>query len=288
MTGFARTEGAFEAWTWAVEARSVNGRGLEVRYRGPPGFDGLERLLREAAQARFHRGQINVTVQATRAAGVAGGVRVNLEVLERYIAISETFVAEGRVAPPALDGLLALRGVIEQGEDDDSAGQPALEAAVAASALAALNGLKLAREAEGEAVQGLLSGFLGEIEALCGAARGEAGTQPDLIKERFTRRMAELIGEGADEDRIVQEAAVMAVRADVREELDRLASHIATGRNLLSGERAAGRRLDFLTQELLREANTLCAKSASTALTAIGLDLKAEIDRFREQAQNVE
>ena len=135
---------------------------------------------------------------------------------------------------------------------------------------------------------GLLAGFLDRIEALVAEAEAVAGEQPGLVKERFARRMAELLGEGAAEDRIVQEAAAMAVKADVREELDRLTGHLAAARQLISGDGAVGRRLDFLTQEFMREANTLCSKSASSALTSRGLDLKAVIDQFREQVQNVE
>jgi len=288
MTGFCRRDGAAGAWTWAVETRSVNGRGLDVRFKGPPGFDALERVARAAAQARFQRGQVSVNVQARRAES-AGAARVNVEALERYLTLCEPFVAAGRAAAPRMDGLLALRGVVEAGdEDDDPEVHAAIQAEMAASLNAALDGLAVARREEGAALIGLLLGFLESIEALVGAAEREAGAQPGLIKERFEQRLTELVGEAASAERIVQEAAAMAVKADVREELDRLASHIAAGRALLAGEAAAGRRLDFLTQELMREAGTLCAKSASTALTAIGLELKAVIDQFREQVQNVE
>ncbi len=288
MTGFCRREGAVGAWAWAVEARSVNGRGLEVRFKGPPGFDALERLSREAAQARFQRGQVGVNLQARRTE-TAGAARVNAEALERYVTLCEPFVAAGRAAPPRMDGLLALRGVVEAGdEDDDPEVHAAVQAAMAACMNEALDGLRAARLEEGQALLGLLHGFLSRIEALVGAAEDEARAQPALIKERFERRLVELASEAATPERIVQEAAAMAVKADVREELDRLASHIDAARVLLAGEGAGGRRLDFLTQEMMREANTLCAKSAATALTAIGLEAKAAIDQFREQVQNVE
>jgi len=288
MTGFDRAEGASGAWSWAVEARSVNGRNLEVRFRGPPGFDGLERAAREQAQTRFQRGQLTVGVQARRAEG-ALAVRLNLEQLERYLAIGAPYLASGRAGPPSLDGLLALKGVIES-EDavEDPEARTELEAAIGATIGSALDGLLAARREEGRAVAGLLAGFLDRIEALVAEAEAVAGEQPGLVKERFARRMAELLGEGAAEDRIVQEAAAMAVKADVREELDRLTGHLAAARQLISGDGAVGRRLDFLTQEFMREANTLCSKSASSALTSRGLDLKAVIDQFREQVQNVE
>jgi uncharacterized protein (TIGR00255 family) len=288
MTGFGRQEGRSGPWSWAVEARSVNGRNLEVRFRGPPGFDALERLARDAAQSRFQRGQIGLNIQAKRA-DAAGQGRVNLDLLERYLLLSEPLVAAGRVAVPTIDGLLALRGVIEAGDDDDDPeARAGVESAMAQSVVSALDALKTSRLAEGAALLSLLAGFLDKIEGLVMSAETEAAGQPRVIKQRFERRLIELAGEAATMDRIVQEAALMAVKADVREELDRLGGHVAAARALLIDKSAAGRRLDFLTQEFMREANTLCSKSATPALTTIGLDLKAVIDQFREQAQNVE
>jgi len=286
MTGFARQEGSQGGWTWAVEARSVNGRNLEVRFRGPPGFDGLDRIAREAAQSRFQRGQVTIGVQAKRSAGA--GASVNLEQLERYLALAGPLVEAGRASPPDMAGLLALPGVVETGAEEDPEARAALEAAMGASINAAFDALKISRQAEGAALTPVLNGAIERIEALVGAAEGEAAGQPSVIKERFMRRMAELVGEGAYEDRIVQEAAIMAVKADVREELDRLIAHVAAARALMADKAAAGRRLDFLMQEFMREANTLCSKSATTALTAVGLDLKAVIEQLREQVQNVE
>ena len=288
MTGFARVEGASGDWTWAVEARSVNGRNLEVRFRGPPGLDALERPAREAAHARFQRGQISITVQGRRASS-ARATRINQDVLESYLAFGDALVAAGRAAPPSLDGLLALPGVVETADqDDDAEARAVLESAMAASIAEALDGLKRSRQSEGEAIETLLRGFIDRIETLARSADGEAAQQPALIKARFERRLVELLGEGAPEDRIVQEAAAMAVRADVREEVDRLLGHVAAARALVDEAGASGRRLDFLTQEFMREANTLCSKSAVGSLTAIGLALKASIDQFREQVQNVE
>ena len=288
MTGFARVEGDLGDWSWSVEARSVNGRNLEVRFRAPPGFDALERAARDAAQTRFQRGQLNVAVQAKRGR-TARRPTLNAEALERYLAISDGLMTGGRVSPPAADGLLALPGVIELAEDDDDAAERAgLSAAITGSITDALAALAVSRQAEGAIIAAVLDGFLQRIETLIRAAEAEADSQPALIKARFERRLAELAGESVGPDRILQEAAMMATRADVREELDRLSGHIEAARKLLSDTAAAGRRLDFLTQEFMREANTLCAKSASSALTAIGLDLKAVIDQFREQVQNVE
>ena len=288
MTGFARQEGRAEAWTWAVEARSVNGRNLDIRFRGPAAFDNLERLTREAAQARFQRGQIGVSLQAKRAEAT-GQAKINLEALERFLTLCEPFVASGRAAPPAMDGLLALRGVIEVADEEDAPDvHAAVERAMAQSIASALEALEASRRVEGAAVATLLTSFLDRLDELIVAAEAEAAGQPIAIKQRFERRLIELAGEAATTERIVQEAASMAVKADVREELDRLAAHVVAARALMPDKAAAGRRFDFLTQEFMREANTLCSKSATPGLTAVGLDLKAVIDQIREQAQNVE
>jgi uncharacterized protein (TIGR00255 family) len=288
MTGFGRAEGALGAWSWAVEVRSVNGRNLEVRFRGPPGFEGLERAAREGAQGRFQRGQLTVGVQAKRAEG-AGAVRLNLEQLERYLAAGAPYVAAGQAAPPRLDGLLSLKGVIEAADAvEDPEAQTALEAAMAASIAAALDGLAVARAEEGRALSGVLGGLVDHIGTLTAKSSALAQGQPAIIKARFEKRLTELAGEAATEERILQEAAAMAVKADVQEELDRLRGHVSAAHDLLAADGAVGRRLDFLTQEFMREANTLCSKSASGALTSVGLDLKATIEQFREQVQNVE
>ncbi|MES2033122.1 MAG: YicC/YloC family endoribonuclease [Pseudomonadota bacterium] len=288
MTGFGRAEGAAGDWSWAVEARSVNGRNLEVRFKAPPGFDALERPIRDGAQARFQRGQVNVSVQARRSES-GGAVGVNLAQLERYLEAVEPYIASGRIHRPAADGLLALRGVVEASEaEDDADARAALELALAGSIAVALDGLKAARLEEGAALTPVLAGLVERIEVLVAAAEAESAGHPVVIKERFAQRMTELLDGSVSEERIAQEAAVMAVKADVREELDRLVGHVAAARSLIAGEGASGRRLDFLTQEFMREANTLCSKSATPALTAIGLDLKAVIEQFREQVQNVE
>ncbi len=287
MTGFGRAEGALGDWSWAVEARSVNGRNLEIRFRGPPGFDVLERGAREAGQARFQRGSVNVSVTAKRLEG-AGAVRINFEQVERYLSAGEALA--GRVAPPHWDGILALRGVVEAdaGADDPEV-LAAVEAAMASSAGVALDGLKANRLEEGAALSGVLIGLLDRIEGLVAEAESVAGGQPAMIRDRFAKRMAEMAGEAQGlAERIVVEAAAMAVKADVREELDRLVGHVAAARTLIGGAGPGGRKLDFLTQEFMREANTLCSKAAVPALTTAGLDLKATIEQFREQVQNVE
>lgn len=288
MTGFGRAEGALDGWSWAVEARSVNGRNLEFRFRGPLGFEGLERRARAAAQARFQRGNVTAGLHAKCAQG-AGQVRINFYQLERYLDVSAPYVANGRAAPPSIDGLLGLRGVIEA-EDTvlEADTQAALEDSMTGSIVAAFDALEIVRRQEGAALLGVLDGQMERIGKLVAQAGALAAGQPVAIKARFETRLKELAGEVASEERIVQEAATMAVRADVQEELDRLASHVDAARALLATDGTVGRRLDFLTQEFMREANTLCSKSATGALTVIGLDLKAVIEQFREQVQNVE
>ncbi|WP_397423079.1 YicC/YloC family endoribonuclease [Phenylobacterium sp.] len=288
MTGFGRAEGALGAWTWAVEARSVNGRNLETRFRGPPGFDGLERITREGAQARFQRGNITVGVQAKRSEG-AGSVRINHDQIARYLAAGAVYVADGRAAAPRLDGLLALRGVIEAddtGLDPEAVAE--LEAAMGGSISLALDALLTSRRGEGASLAPVLNGQVTRIGELTEQAGDVAGGQPAALKARYEARLKELAGEAATPERILQEAAAMAIKADVREELDRLAGHVAAAREHLAADGAVGRKLDFLTQEFMREANTLCSKSTLPALTTLGLDLKATIEQFREQVQNVE
>ena len=288
MTGFGRADGAAEGWTWSVEARSVNGRSLEVRFRGPPGFDGLERAAKASAQARLHRGQVNLGLQARRAASGSADIRIDEGLLNRYLELANDLAERGAV-PASADGLLALRGVVEAGEDDlDAEARERLEAAMAETLDRALEALKTSRDAEGLALAPVIVGFIDRIEALTAQAETEAAAQVEAIRARFARRMAELAPDvpGLDE-RIVLEAAALATKADVREELDRLTAHVAAARALLQ-QAPAGRKLDFLMQEFMREANTLCSKSATTTLTGIGLELKAVVEQLREQVQNVE
>ena len=287
MTGFGRADGASGDWTWSVEARSVNGRNLEVRFRGPPGFDGLERHAKSAAQTRLSRGQITLGIQAKREVGAAS-LKVNQDVLARYLTLANQLAEEG-ATPPSADGLLSLRGVLEAPEEiDDPEARAAVEAAMAASIDQALDALRISRDREGSQLLPVIADFIDRIAALVVQAEAGATAQTDAIRERFSRRMTELAPDAPGlEDRIFLEAASLATKADVREELDRLAAHVDSARTLLQ-QPPAGRKLDFLMQEFMREANTLCSKSATTALTGIGLELKAVIEQLREQVQNVE
>jgi uncharacterized protein (TIGR00255 family) len=288
MTGFGRADGAAEDWTWSVEARSVNGRNLEVRFRGPPGFDSLERHAKSAAQARLSRGQVTLGIQAKRADPGAAALRVNQDILARYLVLANQLAEEG-ATPPSADGLLSLRGVLEAPEVvDDPEAHAAVEAAMATTIDQALDALKISRDREGEQLEPVVTDFIDRIATLVDQAEAGATAQTDAIRERFARRMTELAPDAPGlEDRIYLEAASLATKADVREELDRLTAHVASARTLLQ-QPPAGRKLDFLMQEFMREANTLCSKSATTALTGIGLELKAVIEQLREQVQNVE
>lgn len=286
MTGFGRAEGGSGDWAWTIEARSVNGRSLEVRAKTPQGADALDRAARDEAQKRFQRGQVGITIQLRQAEGTVS-VAINQTVLDAYLIAARGLMDQGASAPRA-DGLLALKGVLDAGDAAED-GRAAVEPLVARGIAVALDGLKAARLDEGARLRPVLEGFLDRIAELTAVARRDADAQTAVIRERFTKRVEELTDGGAGlEDRIFQEAAMLAARADVREELDRLDAHTASARALIAEGGAVGRRLDFLTQEFMREANTLCSKAATLALTSAGLDLKATIEQFREQVQNVE
>jgi uncharacterized protein (TIGR00255 family) len=290
MTGYARADGQSDAFTWTWELKSVNGRALDIRCRLPNGMDALEGGVRATLAERFARGNITAALQLTRAAE-AGGVQVNRALLDQLLALAREFDGAAGVAPPRLDALLTTRGVIEIGdpeEDDDVRSER--EAAMLTSLDEAVAGLAAARAQEGQHLANALASQLADIDRLTDAALKHAATQPDAIKARLDQQLSALLGETPPlpEERLAQEVAVLVVKADVREELDRLAAHIVQARELLAAEGAVGRRLDFLAQEFNREANTLCSKSADVTLIRIGLDLKVVIDQFREQSQNIE
>ncbi len=288
MTGFARIEGGNDTLTWTLEMRSVNGRGLDIKYRFPVGFEAAEKIGRDLAKSRFQRGQMNLTVSVGSAAAKTG-VTLNKDVLEFYLDASRALIDAGEAVTPSVDGLLALRGVIEAAGDERADLSVEAEVALAVDLAALFDRLKDARENEGRALEGILKGHLITMAACVERAKSLADQQVEAIRERFTRRLNELLPEAQDfEERVLQEAALLATKADVREELDRLSSHLDQAHQLIDGEVAPGRKLDFLAQEFMREANTLCSKSAFIELTQTGLELKAVIDQFREQTQNVE
>ena len=287
MTGFARASREGPFGTAAVEARSVNGKGLDARVRLPQGLDRLEAEIRNRVKSAFARGSVSLSVTLDRAGG-AEMVRIDETLLERLAKTGRKLVDQGYVQPPRLDGLLAIRGVVltEEGGGEDQ--DEAVEAAVLGAVDDALAGLKAAREDEGAALAALLTAQVDEIEALTAKAVAHTASRAEAIRDRIKAKFDELLPQGLDEERLAQEAAALAVRADVREELDRLSAHVDAARKLIEGGSPAGRKLDFLTQEFNREANTLCSKAADRELTDLGLSLKHVVDQLREQVQNVE
>jgi uncharacterized protein (TIGR00255 family) len=290
MTGFARGEGATDGLAWVWELRSVNGRGLDLRFRLPPGFDALEAALREAAAKRLKRGNVtaNLTVKREEQARIVPDPAA----LEQVLALATGLAARIPGAePPRAEALLALPGVLRAvAPEEDEARVRAQADAISDGFAAALDRLVAARRAEGARLTATIAAQLGEIETLRAAAAAEAAGQPALQRTRMLESVQALLGElpSLPAERIAQEVALLASKSDVREELDRLDAHLHAAHALLADGEAVGRRFDFLVQEFNREANTLCSKSASVALTATGLKLKATIEQLREQVQNIE
>jgi uncharacterized protein (TIGR00255 family) len=288
MTGFARAEGNELGISWVWETKSVNGKSLDLRLRLAPGFDALEPRLRAMLAQRFRRGNISAVLAITRAMPAA--VRINRDALAQLVSLMNELAGEVDAAPPRLDGLLALRGVVETIEDGEEAVIEGRRSAVLGSWETALDRLAAARAEEGARLALLLGDQLEEISALVRMAEGCAAAQPEAIRERLKMILASLtdLVPGLPEERVAQEMALLVARSDVREEIERLRAHLEQARDLLQEGEAVGRRLDFLCQELNREANTLCSKSADIELTRIGLSLKAAVEQFREQVQNIE
>ena len=290
MTGFAEAHGAHGSLRWRWEVKSVNGRGLDLRLRMPPGFDGIEPAARILATERFRRGNLQAVLNIEPQEG-ARSLKVDPEALASAVRIAQEIGAQTGLAPAHVDGLLGLKGVIVQDDlvASDPAERAARDAALLDSLAKAFDALHRARRTEGGKLGNLLGGFMDEIERLTNEAAALAAEQPTALRKRLTQQMKELLDNTSlSEERLAQEVALLATRADVREEIDRLHAHIHDARELLNSGEAIGRKLDFLAQEFNRESNTLCSKSADIALTRVGLALKHAIDQFREQAQNVE
>jgi uncharacterized protein (TIGR00255 family) len=293
MTGFAagRGAGAGHAWTW--DLRSVNGKGLDLRLRVPDGIEGLEAAIRAALQKAVARGNVSLTLKVVADSGAEdaafrlhpGQLSAALAALAR---IEATALARGLTLQryTAVD-VLTLRGVLDQTQQEQDTAP--LAQAILADLPSLLADFTAMRASEGAALAQVLTAQLNRIEALTKEARAEAdarsSTQAEALRESLTRILA---ATPVDEGRLAQELALIAVKSDVTEELDRLTAHVAAARALLDEAAPAGRKLDFLMQEFMREANTLCSKAQALALTRIGLDLKTVIDQMREQVQNVE
>jgi uncharacterized protein (TIGR00255 family) len=293
MTGYARAQGSDERRRWVWEARSVNGRNLEVRCRVPQGYERLENPARTAVGTKVRRGNVSIslTIASERQ---TKPLRINRTLLAELTPLVEEMRKAG-ATPPTADGLLRVRGVIEE-EEEGEEGEDALAAldkALARTLDEALKALATARAAEGKALAGVIDGHIVEIDTLCRRASERAQAQIGTVRTRFQAQLSELLERtpALSEERFAQEVALLVGKADVREELDRLAAHITQARSLLTEARPdnpVGRKFDFLCQEFNREANTLCSKSADIELTRIGIDLKGAIERMREQVQNVE
>ena len=290
MTGFARASGGGGAAAWSWEVKSVNGRALDVRCRLPQGLERLDPAVRSRVAARLRRGNVTVGLRLGQAPD-ATALRVNRGWLDALIALAADYRGREDLSPPRLDGLLALRGVIEPAEGpEDDADDTRHDAAMLETLDAALAELVRERRAEGAQLAAALDDRIEEIADLTRRAEALAPARLEALGERLREQVAALIGAGApvSEERLAAELAVLAVKIDVTEEIDRLKSHCTAAARHLREEGAVGRKLDFLAQEFNREANTLCSKSSDAALTEVGLALKAAIDQCREQAQNVE
>jgi uncharacterized protein (TIGR00255 family) len=290
MTGFARGHGVAGSYAWAWELKSVNAKGLDFKLRLPQGWDAIEPAVRTRAADKLARGSVFANLTVDRGS-VAPVVHVNEAVLAAVLATLNGLSGKVAAAPPTLDGILALKGVIEIADaEENEAERRAAEGVIVTGFEQAVNALGAMRRTEGDALSRALTARLGEIAVLAARAEAAPGRKPEAIKARLAEQIANLLDASArfDPDRLHQEAILIATKVDIREELDRLAAHVAQARTLLSGSGPVGRKLDFLAQELNRESNTLCAKANDVELTNIGLELKAVVEQFREQVQNLE
>jgi|TARA_R110001592_G_scaffold98993_1_gene282188 uncharacterized protein (TIGR00255 family) len=289
MTGFARTDGAADGFGWTWELRSVNGKGLDVRVRLNGGFERLEAKVRDAVSKRFKRGNMGVTLNVVRASD-GSTYQVNRELLSELVSLAEEFDNTSSLSAGTIADLMNVRGVLETVEtQEDDASRDARDGAVLASLSDAIDQMDAHRAEEGAKLDAMLRGHVDNIEATVTRAENCASARGDAIKERLKRQIDELMDAGKfDPERLHQEAALLATKADIREEIDRLKAHIVAARDMLTKGGAIGRKLDFLCQEFNREANTLCSKANDIELTNCGMELKVIIDQLREQVQNVE
>jgi uncharacterized protein (TIGR00255 family) len=290
MTGFARSHGASGPYALEWELKSVNAKGFDLRLRLPPGWDELEAFAKKRAAERLSRGTVYANLNVKRANSLST-VRINEEVLASVVKAATQLASRIDAVAPSIDGLLAIKGVIEVVEpESDEEEDKAAKAAAASLFDEALEGLIAMRRREGTSLGQILSQRMLEIEALAKKAEAAPGRKPDAIKARLAEQVAALLetSDRFDVDRLNQEALLIAAKADIREELDRIASHVAQARELIEKGGPIGRRLDFLSQEFHREVNTCCSKSNDIELTNTGLEMKNVVEQFREQVQNLE
>jgi uncharacterized protein (TIGR00255 family) len=290
MTGFARSHGTSGPTSFEWELKSVNAKGFDFRTRLPPGWDEIEAVVRKRAGEQLSRGTVYANLTVKRANALSA-VRVNEDVLNAILRIASDVAGKIDAVAPSIDGLLSIKGVIEVVEPEADADEDkAAKAAVAASFDEALTALVSMRNREGATLGQILNQRLDEIETLMTKAEAAPGRKPEAIRARLGEQITALLdtSDRFDADRLHQEAVVIAARADIREELDRIASHIAQAREMIGKGGAVGRRLDFLSQEFNREVNTCCSKSNDLELTNTGLAMKNVVEQFREQVQNLE
>ena len=290
MTGFARSHGASGPYTFEWELKSVNAKGLDLRLRLPPGWDELEAFAKKRAGEVLSRGTIYVNFNVKRANALST-VRVNEDVLDSIVRVASALAGKIDAVAPSVDGLLAIKGVLEVVEpENDEAEDKAAKDAASAAFDSALTHLVEMRRQEGTALGQILLQRMDEIERLAKKAEAAPGRKPDAIKARLAEQIATLLetSDRFDPDRLNQEALLIAAKADIREELDRIASHVAQARDMIAKGGSVGRRLDFLAQEFNREVNTCCSKSNDIELTNTGLEMKNVVEQFREQVQNLE
>jgi uncharacterized protein (TIGR00255 family) len=290
MTGFARSHGTSGPYAFEWELKSVNAKGFDLRMRLPPGWDELEPVTRKRAAEVLSRGTVYANLSVKRANALQA-VRVNEDVLASIVKIAGELAGRIDAVAPSIDGLLAIKGVIEVVEPDSiEAEGKAARAAAAAMFEQTLQSLIEMRKREGVTLGQILSQRMDEIESLMKKAEAAPGRKPEAIRARLAEQIAALLdaSDRFDPDRLSQEAVMIAAKADIREELDRIASHIAQAREMIGKGGAIGRRLDFLAQEFNREVNTCCSKSNDLELTNTGLEMKNVVEQFREQVQNLE
>jgi uncharacterized protein (TIGR00255 family) len=290
MTGFARSHGASGPFAFEWELKSVNAKGFDLRMRLPPGWDEIEAFAKKRAGEALSRGTVYANLNMKRI-NAASTIRVNEDVLASVVKVASTLAGKIDAVAPSVDGLLGIKGVIEIVEpESDEAEDKAAMAAAAAAFDEALAGLVAMRRREGAALGQILIQRMDEIEILAKRAEAAPGRKPEAIRARLAEQIAALLesSDRFDADRLTQEALLIAAKADIREELDRIASHISQSREMIGKGGPVGRRLDFLAQEFNREVNTCCSKSNDIELTNIGLEMKNVVEQFREQVQNLE
>ncbi|HEY8336453.1 MAG TPA: YicC/YloC family endoribonuclease [Tardiphaga sp.] len=290
MTGFARSHGTSGPYAFEWELKSVNAKGFDFRVRLPPGWDEVETIARKRAAEVLSRGTVYANLTVKRANALST-VRVNEDVLNSILKIAAELAGKIDAVAPSVDGLMAIKGVIEVVEpDSDEEEDKAARLAVASAFEQALTALVEMRKREGGTLGQILSQRMDEIETLAKRAETAPGRKPEAIRARLAEQIAALLASSDrfDSERLNQEAIMIAAKADIREELDRIASHISQAREMIKKGGAVGRRLDFLAQEFNREVNTCCSKSNDLELTNTGLEMKNVVEQFREQVQNLE